>query len=80
MSDVATQNIGRVCVVHKGNYSSTITYEKLDIVYHNGYSYLAKQSSKGQTPVANASTDYWALLAGSGAGQPTIVNNVLRWN
>lgn len=42
----------------KGDYDSTITYEMLDLVKHNGTSWLAKKESTGIEPtVENA--EYW---------------------
>ena len=78
MSVIASQKIGRVCVVHKGNWSATTQYEKLDIVFHNGSSYLAIKDNKNKEPNYNSTN--WALLSGTGAGSPEIIDgNILSW-
>lgn len=49
---------GRILIMPKGDYDSTITYEMLDLVRHNGTSWLAKKESTGIEPtVENA--EYW---------------------
>lgn len=50
---------GRVAIVPKGNWSDIIQYEKLDLVYHLGSSYLAKQRSIGIDPT---NEDFWMLI------------------
>ena len=51
---------GRVCMIPKGIYDSTVTYEFLDTVLYNNASYVAKQTSVGQTPALNS--QYWQML------------------
>jgi hypothetical protein len=49
---------GRILIIPKGDYDSTQTYEMLDLVKHNGTSWLAKKESTGIEPtVENA--EYW---------------------
>ena len=49
---------GRILIIPKGDYDSTATYEMLDLVKHNGTSWLAKKESTGIEPtVENA--EYW---------------------
>lgn len=49
---------GRILIIPKGDYDSTKTYEMLDLVRHNGTSWLAKKESIGIEPtVENA--EYW---------------------
>lgn len=49
---------GRILIMPKGDYDSTITYEMLDLVKHNGTSWLAKKESTGIEPtIENA--EYW---------------------
>jgi hypothetical protein len=45
----------------KGNYDSSATYEMLDLVGHNGKSWLAKKTAKGIEPSA-ANSEYWHLM------------------
>jgi hypothetical protein len=49
---------GRILIIPKGDYDFTATYEMLDLVKHNGTSWLAKKESTGIEPtVENA--EYW---------------------
>lgn len=56
-------NLGKVALTPRGAYSSTTTYEKLDVITHNGSSYIVLQSCTGQTP-PNAM--YYQLIASKG--------------
>ncbi len=49
---------GRILIIPKGKYSSATQYEQLDLVLHNGDSWLAKQNVKGVEPSDNNSA-YW---------------------
>ena len=58
-------DLGKVMITTKGNYSNITAYEKLDVVYFNGSSWLSKQSTTGNEPPTNGSieNDYWILMA-----------------
>ena len=45
----------------KGDYDSTKTYEMLDLVYHNGTSWLAKKECTGVEPT-DANSEYWQKM------------------
>lgn len=62
---MTTTNLGKVSVTPKGEYDPLITYERLDIVSHNGSSYIAKQASTGVTPIEG---EFYALIAEKGDG------------
>lgn len=62
---MAQLTIGRILPIFKGDWSSATTYSKLDIVYYNGSSYVAKTSSTGQAPILPS--DYWMLVASKGS-------------
>ena len=49
---------GRILIIPKGDYDSTQTYEMLDLVKHNGTSWLAKKESTGIEPT-NENAEYW---------------------
>lgn len=49
---------GRILIMPKGNYNSGTTYEMLDLVNHNGKSWLAKKTSVGIEP-SDANGEYW---------------------
>ena len=49
---------GRILIMPKGNYDSSVTYEMLDLVKHNGTSWIAKKTSVGIEP-SDANTEYW---------------------
>lgn len=61
-------------------YSSTVLYNKNNIVNHNGSSYIAKQETIGNNPpIDSVENDYWALLARrgmDGEGSVSSVNSV----
>lgn len=62
---MATTNLGKVSVTPKGEYDPLITYERLDIISHNGSSYIVKQASTGVTPIEG---EFYALIAEKGDG------------
>lgn len=49
---------GRILIMPKGNYDSSATYEMLDMVQHNGTSWVAKKTAKGIEPSA-ANSEHW---------------------
>lgn len=49
---------GRILIMPKGDYNSGTTYEMLDLVNHNGKSWLAKKTSVGIEP-SDANSEYW---------------------
>ena len=49
---------GRILIMPKGNYNSATTYKMLDLVNHNGKSWLAKKTSVGIEP-SDANSEYW---------------------
>ena len=49
---------GRILIMPKGNYDSSVTYEMLDLVKYNGTSWLAKKTVTGIEPSA-ANSEYW---------------------
>lgn len=61
---MVTTVLGKVAVTPKGEWSSTVTYEKLDVVSYNGSSYLSVRTVPAATPLSN--TNYWLLLAQKG--------------
>lgn len=61
---MATFNLGRFILNPRGNYSSSATYSKLDVVLYNGSSYIAKSDSITNKVPTN--TTYWQLLAQAG--------------
>jgi len=60
---MAKQNLGRVAMASKGEYSSETSYEKLDIVTYEGSSYVCKKDSIGNLPT---NTEYFDVLAEKG--------------
>ena len=52
---------GRILILPKGEWASGTTYEMLDLVYHNGTSWIAKKTSVGIEP-SDATNEYWHLL------------------
>lgn len=60
---MATQILGKVGMVLKGEYNNATNYQKLDVVIYNGQSYVAKENTTGNLPT---NTTYWQLLAEKG--------------
>ena len=52
---------GRILIMPKGNYNEEIQYKILDLVNHNGQSWLAKGDVKGIEP-SEANSNYWQPL------------------
>lgn len=61
---MATYNLGRFILNPRGSYSSSATYNKLDVVLNSGSSYICKSDNTTNKPVSN--TTYWQLLAQAG--------------
>lgn len=54
---------GRILILPKGNYDPSVTYEMLDLVKHNGRSWLAKKNAIGIEP-SDANSEYWMDMFG----------------
>jgi hypothetical protein len=54
---------GRLSILYKGDYDALQNYEKLDIVFHNGNSYICIKDAIGILPTNN---EYWRLIAKKG--------------
>ena len=59
-----SQSLGRVRPVMRGEWAAGTAYVALDIVSHNGSSYIARVDSVGLVPADNANA--WDLLASKG--------------
>ena len=49
---------GRILIMPKGAYNAGTTYEMLDLIKHNGTSWIAKKTAVGIEPSA-ANSEYW---------------------
>ena len=49
---------GRILIMPKGAYDSSVTYEMLDLVKHNGTSWRAKKTSVSIEP-NETDSEYW---------------------
>lgn len=68
---------GRILIIPKGDYDSTITYEMLDLVKHNGTSWLAKKESTGIEPtIENA--EYWQNMFEAEAFVESIIEQKVK--
>lgn len=56
---------GRVLIIPKGDYSASVTYGNLDMVYYGGKTYVCKKTSLNNLPT---DTEYWQLMAEGVAG------------
>lgn len=59
---MAMNNLGRVAMIHRGDYSPTYDYKPLDICYFDGSTYLCKEATIGNAP---PNTVYWVLMSTS---------------
>lgn len=80
-----TYDLGRICPKLRGAYSSSATYDFLDVVSYNGSSYICK--ADGTSNKVPTNTTYWMLMAQSGesasitpAEIDAIVNQLLESN
>lgn len=65
---MGTQILGKVIPTPRGEYSSSITYNELDIVLYNGSSYICKKETIGNDVI---NEEYWQLLGQKGElGEP----------
>ena len=55
------RNLGKVSVNPTGDWSESTVYNRLDIVRHNGASYMALQSNQNSEPTGETNAD-WMLL------------------
>ena len=60
--------IGRIVPMPQGTWNINKTYKKLDIVYNNGKSYIARKDVPATIAITN--TEYWQVLA-QGTTGPT---------
>lgn len=49
---------GRILIMPKGSYDKEVTYAALDMVNHNGTSWLARKEAVGIEP-NNENSEYW---------------------
>ena len=57
---------GRILIMPKGPYDASVTYEMLDMVSHDGATWLAKRTSVGIAP-SDSVSDYWFKMVGVSA-------------
>ena len=60
---MAQIDLGRILPIFRGIYVNTINYEKLDIVYYKGSSYVANSNMKGIAPDSTGINNTWQLVA-----------------
>lgn len=73
---VTTEDLGKVSILYRGEYSSTAVYASLDVVTYEGSSYICIKSTKGNPPT---DTTYFGLLCegmeGRGITSVNLVDN-----
>lgn len=52
-------NAGRILIIPKGDWSSLVSYDMLDLVSQNGIAYIARQASVGVNPSTDSQYTYW---------------------
>ena len=55
---------GRILIMPKGDWSAETEYEMLDLVFHNGASWLAKKNAVGIEP-REENAEYWMKMCSS---------------
>ena len=60
---MAQIDLGRILPIFRGIYVNTINYEKLDIVYYKGSSYVANSNMRGIAPDSTGTSNTWQLVA-----------------
>lgn len=60
---MAQIDLGRILPIFRGIYVNTTNYEKLDIVYYKGSSYVANSNMKGIAPDSAGTSNTWQLVA-----------------
>lgn len=68
-------SIGRILIIPKGEWNDIDTYEKLDLVRHNGASWICKNSCTGMEPT-DENSENWFLIAKDGEGISLIIDMV----
>lgn len=53
---------GRILIMPKGTYNASTTYEMLDMVSHNGSSWVAKKTVKGVEP-STTNAEHWQQMS-----------------
>lgn len=67
-------DLGKIMLLPRGSYAATETYERLDLVEHNGYSYIALKTVKGIYPSADGVN--WQLHSAAGKGGASSWNDL----
>jgi hypothetical protein len=66
---------GKILILPRGEWNANETYEMLDLVNHNGSSWLSKSHSIGIAPSDEAS-DYWFNFLGITINETPVANNL----
>lgn len=64
---------GRILIMPKGNYNPSVSYEMLDLVFHNDVSWIAKKPVIGVEP-SDANSDSWARMTGDATWRAEVDN------
>lgn len=68
---------GRILIMPKGPYDASVTYEMLDMVSHNGSTWVAKKTAVGITP-SDANSEYWFKMVGISANELNALKEEIR--
>ena len=69
---------GRILIMPKGAYNASVTYEMLDMVFHNETSWLAKKKTVGIEP-SETNDEYWHKVISISAENVGAIQNTI-WN
>lgn len=67
---------GRILIMPKGDWKAETQYEMLDLVYHNGTSWIARTNVAPGIVPSNETKDYWQKMAQSGVDVKTSVEYI----
>jgi hypothetical protein len=67
---------GRILIIPKGNWKAETQYEMLDLVYHNGASWIARTNVASGIEPSEANKNYWQKMAQSGVAIETSVEYI----
>jgi hypothetical protein len=54
---------GRILIIPKGNWKADTNYKMLDLVYHNGNSWIARTDIASGIEPTSANKDYWQQMS-----------------
>ena len=57
-----SSSAGRVLLMPKGDYDSSVTYNMLDMIKYNGITYVCKKTTTGNAPNPSGDNEWWQIM------------------